>query len=238
MAVYGATQSVSVSSPLWAKAMLITGICVGLIAAVASAIVQDRKLQRWIYWLGWMIAALCFALAVLPRGWPGSLGIGLSALFAAVVYAYLRTPFLKINGRVYAISSIEDEPTSHTAQNPQSAPRRDSYPTGMGTVSAHNMWWVLVALTCLVSAGVYLVGWPWQMILGAAFVTVLGAITGLDDGSRKLPIVRGQYIQALIVSVASILLWLAPPICYYFGYRVGQRWPMGRGRHIAPPPDA
>jgi Ca2+/Na+ antiporter len=219
-------------------ALLIAGACVGLVAAVASVVVHDGELQRRIYWLGWLIAALCFALAVLPRGWPGSVAIGLLALFAAVVYAYLRTPFLKIGGRVYAVSSIQEEAASDPPQHPRSAASDDSYPAAMGSLPARNMWWILVAMTGIVSLGIYLVGWTWQMILGAVFLTLMGALAGIDDGSRKLPIARGQHVQAFIVSVGSILLWLAPPICYYIGYRVGQRWPMGRGRHARHLPDA
>jgi hypothetical protein len=146
-------------------------------------------------------------------------------VFAAVLYAYLRTPYLKIGGRVYSIVRVEEEATSDT---PQFASGDDSYPTALGSLSALSMWWVLVALTCAMSVGVYLVGWSWQLILGTAFLAVLGAITGIDDGSRKLPIARGQHVQAFIVSVASILLWLAPPVCYYVAYHVGQRRLVGR----------
>lgn len=233
-----AGQSVATIDAQWAKGLLIAGICVGLIALTASAFVQDAKLQRRSYWLGWLFAAVCFALAVLPRGWPGSVAIGILALFAAVLYAYFRTPFLKIRGRVYTIAGIKQEAASDTDQQVPVASANDSYPTAMGPVPARNVWWVLVALTLMFSLGVYLVGWTWQMILGAAFLAVLGALTGIDDGTRKLRIARGQHVQAYIVLVASILLWLAPPICYYLGYRVGQRWPMGRGRHAGHPPDA
>ncbi|WP_141681968.1 hypothetical protein [Mycobacterium malmoense] len=236
MTVAGSGPSVASSSPLWATALLVAGICVGLVAAVASVVVDDRDVQRRIYWLGWLGAALCFAVAVLPRGWPGSLGIGLLALFAAMVYAYLRTPFLKIGGRVYAISRTEE--AKGAPQYPRAAAKNGSYPTAMGSLSARNMWWILVAMTCIVSLGIYVVGWTWQMSLGAAFLTVMGALAGIDDGSRKLPIARGQHIQAFLASVASILLWLAPPICYYIGYRVGQHWPMGRGSHAGHVPDA
>ncbi len=236
MTAYGSGSSVSSSSPLWATALLVAGICLGLFAAVASVVVDDRDVQRRIYWLGWLSAALCFALAVLPRGWPGSFGIGLLALFAAIVYAYLRTPYLKIGGRIYAISRTEETPKD-TPRYPRSAAKDDSYPTAMGSLSARNMWWILVSMTCIVSVGIYVVGWTWQMILGTALLTVMGALAGIDDGSRKLPIARGQHIQAFLASVASILLWLAPPICYYIGYRVGHRWPMGGGRHVQQEPD-
>lgn len=108
----------------------------------------------------------------------------------------------------------------------------------MGSLPARSMWWILVAITGIVSAGTYLVGWTWQLILGAVFLTVMGATAGIDDGSRHLPIARGQRVQAFIMSVASILLWLAPPICYYLGYLVGQRWPIGKVKHTTPFPDA
>lgn len=218
-AAYVAGQPVSTSNPVWAEVLLIVGVCAGLIAAVGSVTAKSRELERRLYWIGWLIAAVCFALAALPRGWPGSVGIGLLAVFVAVLYAYLRTPYLKIGHRVYSIVSVEEEPPSH---NPP-ASRNDSYPTAIGSLSARSMWWVLVALTCAMSVGVYLVGWSWQLIIGTAFLAVLGAVTGNDDGSRKLPIARGQLVQAGIVSVASILLWLAPPVCYYVAYLIGQR---------------
>jgi hypothetical protein len=229
-------QSVPAGHSVWTQALLIAGVGAGLVAAVASVFISDRKLDRRIYWLGWVIATSCISLAVLPRGWPASLAIGLLGVFAAVVYAYLRTPFLKIRGRIYALSindSRPDPPADEASEKPPSAPPRDSYPTTAGPVSARNLWWVLVVLTCLVSVGVYLVGWAWQMVLGAVLLAVLGGVFGVDDATRKLPMARGQHVQAFIVSVASILLWLAPPVCYFVGYGIGQRWPMGRGKHAA-----
>lgn len=234
MVAHGASQSVPAGTSIWVHVLLIAGVGAGLVAAVASIFVRDRRLDRNIYWLGWLIATSCISFAVLPRGWQASLAIGLLGVFAAVVYAYLRTPFLKIGGRIYALSitdSRPDPPANDTTEEPPPAPPRDSYPTTAGPVSARNLWWVLVALTCLVSVGVYLVGWAWQMVLGAALLAVLGGIFGIDDATRKLPIARGQHVQAFIVSVASILLWLAPPVCYVVGYGIGRRWPMGRGKY-------
>jgi hypothetical protein len=234
MVAHGASQPVPAGTSIWANALLIAGVCAGLVAAVASVFVSDRRRDRRIYWLGWLIATSCISFAVLPRGWQASLAIGLLGAFAAVVYAYLRTPFLKIGGRIYALSitdSRPDPPANDTLEEPPPAPPRDSYPTTVGPVSARNLWWVLVALTCLVSVGVYLVGWAWQIVLGAVLLALLGGVFGIDDATRKLPIARGQHVQAFIVSVASILLWLAPPVCYVVGYGIGRRWPMGRGKY-------
>jgi hypothetical protein len=234
MVAHGASQSVPAGNSIWTHALLIAGVCAGLVAAVASVFVTDRKLDRRIYWLGWLIATSCISFAVLPRGWQASLTIGLLGVFAAVVYAYMRTPFLKIGSRIYALSINDSRPdpaTDEARKEPPPAPPPDSYPTTAGPVSARNLWWVLVALTCLVSVGVYLVGWAWQMVLAAVLLAVLGGTFGIDDATGKLPIARGQHVQAVIVSVASILLWLAPPVCYVVGYGIGRRWPMGRGRH-------
>jgi hypothetical protein len=238
MAAHGLGQSVSTGHSVWPHTLLIAGVCAVLVAALASVFVRDRRLDRRIYWVGWLIATPCISFGVLSRGWRASLAIGLLCVFAAVLYAYFRTPFLKVGGRIYAFSianSQPDPPANETPQEPPSAPPSDSYPTVAGPVSARNLWWVLVAMTCLVSVGVYLAGWTWQIILGAVFLTMVGGIAGMDDATRKLPIARGQYVQAGIVSVASILLWLAPTVCYLLGYGVGQRWPMGRGKHAAPP---
>lgn len=234
MVAHDLGQSVPGGNSIWTHALLIAGVGAGLVASMASVFVRDRRLDRKIYWLGWLIATSCISFAVLPRGWQASLAIGLLGVFAAVLYAYLRTPFLKIGGRIYALSindSRPDPPTGEVPEELPSAPPPDSYPTTAGPVSARNLWWVLVALTCLMSVGVYLVGWVWQVVLATVVLAVLGGIFGVDDATRKLPMARGQYVQAFIVSVASILMWLVPPVCYLLGYGIGRRWPMGRGRH-------
>lgn len=222
----------------WASALFIVGVCAGLGGAIASALVDDRKLGRRIYWLGWLINTSCFSLGALQRGWQPSLGFGLLCVFVAVFYAYMRTPYLKIGGRIYALSLIDSQPDppAGEAAEPPSAVPHDSYPTDVGQVPARKVWWILVTFTCLVAANVYYFGWPAQAIFGTAVLTLFYAFFGVDDATRKLPIARGQYVQASIASLVSIPLWLAPCICYLLGYGIGQRWPMGRGKHAAPPP--
>lgn len=221
----------------WAYGLFIAGVCAGLGGAVASSLIDDRKLGRRIYWLGWLVNTLCFSLAALQRGWQPSLGFGLLCVFVAVFYAYMRTPYLKIGGRIYALSLNDSQPDSAAGKTtgPPPAARPDSYPTHIGQVSARKIWWILVAFTCLVAVNVYFFGWPAQAIFGTAVLTLFCAGFGVDDATRKLPIARGQYVQAVIASVVSLLLWLAPCIAYLLGYAIGQRWPMGQGKHAAPP---
>lgn len=220
----------------WPGALLMAGVGAVLVAAVAGLFVNDPTLERRIYWVGWLIATPFMSLAVLSRGWQASLAIAVLCGFTAVVYAYLRTPFLKIGQRIYAVSNTHrqsEPPESETDQAQLPSAPQDSYPTVVGPVSAHNLWWVLVALAWLVAIGVYLLGWIWQMVLPAAFLTLLAGLAGVDDATRELPMARGQYAQAFLVSVACVLLWLAPPVCYVLGYSVGQHWPMGAGKHVA-----
>lgn len=222
--------------PAWANALFIAGFCAGLGGSVASALIDDRRLARRIYWLGWLVNTLCFSVGALQQGWQPSLGFGLLCVFVAVFYAYMRTPYLKIGGRIYALSAADSQPDVLPGETtePAVAPR-DSDPTDFGQVSAPKVWWMLVAFTCLMAAGVHYGGWPVQLIGGTAFLTLVCAVFGVDDATRKLPIARGQYVQAGIASVISLLLWLAPCIAYLLGYAIGQRWPMGRGKQATPP---
>jgi hypothetical protein len=236
IALLAASGQGQLTTGLWAHALLIAGVCIGIAGAVASSVFDDRRLERRIYWLGWLVAGLCFSLAVLQRGWRVTLALGLMCVCIAVFYAYMRTPYLKIRGRIYALSFDDSQPDPRPgeAADAPAAPR-NSDPTDFGQVSASKVWWCLVALTSLFAAGVHYGGWPVQLIGGTAFLTLVCAAFGVDDATRKLPIARGQYVQAGIASIISILLWLAPCIAYLLGYAIGQRWPMGRGKQAAPP---
>lgn len=85
--------------------MLATGLI--LIAAGATQArfryISHRRAGRRYYWTTSAIGIACFAIGV-GKVWPNAI---LSAvLFTAIVVgsAYLSTPYLKINGRIYAAS--------------------------------------------------------------------------------------------------------------------------------------
>jgi hypothetical protein len=222
--------------PAWSTGLFVAAIMAVVATVVLLAYVKARHVKRRVYWLGWLIAAACAAVSLLPLGAGTTVAVFIGFTLVVVFWAYLSTPYLKIGDRIYAFSmsdSRPDPPTDGGPEDPPPTPSRDSYP---GQVSARNFWWLVTVLTCVFAAGIYLEGWVWQTITCTTLLSAGAVLCGIDDATRKLPMVRGQHLQAFIVSVASILLWLAPPICYLIGYQIGKRWPMGKGKHAAPPP--
>lgn len=69
--------------------------------------VKGRSRGRRFYWTVSAAGIGCFALGV---GWPNALLVTL--IFTAIVAgsAYLSTPYLKIGGRIYALSHADREP--------------------------------------------------------------------------------------------------------------------------------
>lgn len=202
------------------------------------AYVPDRRTKRRIYWSGWIASAACAALSLLPRGAKTTAIVFIGFTLVTIFWAYLTTPYLKIGSRIYAFSMLDsrpDPPRDGGPEAPMPPPAPDSYPAH---VSAQNFWWLVTVITTASAAGVYLGGWAWQMILCTAGLTAGAVMVGIDDATRKLPKARGQHVQALISSVASLVLWLAPPIGYFLGYQVGKRWPMGKGKCAATPDDS
>jgi Ca2+/Na+ antiporter len=222
----------------WSHFLLIAGFVAVVAAAVIIALfVKRRSLERRIYWAGWIIGILCMSLAFLPRGWRSVIAVALLCAFAAVVYAYFQTPYLKLGNRIYALTIPDSQPDEPEDGGDIAQPPRlphDSYDF-MGGITAGNVWWVVVGVTCIAAANAILFGWVLSTILLAAFMVAVAAMLGVDDATRKLPIARDQKVQAYFATVASIPLWLLPTIAYLVGYQIGKRRPMGKGKHAAPP---
>ncbi len=87
----------------------------GLIFIVAGAsqaryrYITDRRRGRHFYWTTSIIGVLCFALGM-GRIWPN--GVLAASFFVALIVgsAYLTTPYLKIGGRIYALTSANRQP--------------------------------------------------------------------------------------------------------------------------------
>ena len=222
--------------PVWATALFAVSIVIVMATVGVMAYVKARHVKRRIFWLGLLTADACVAVSALPLGMDTTVTLFVGFALAIVFRAYFDTPYLKIGGRIYALSmsdSRPDPPRDGSPAEPMPPPPRDSYG---GEASAQTFWWVVTVMTCAFAAGVYLGGWFSLTILCTALLSAGAVVCGIDDATRKLPMARGQHVQAFVISVASILLWFAPPICYFVGYQIGTRKPMGKGKHAAAPP--
>jgi hypothetical protein len=218
--------------------MLFVGaLAMGAVTIWAIARAKERRTKRRIYWVGWLSAVGCAAVSLLPLGIKATVIVFVAFSLAVVFQAYISTPYLKLGRRIFAfkMSDSSPDPTSRDMRADQpfsvrgETELRDS--SYAGQVSATTLWWVMVVLTVSTAFAVYCGGWIPPTILAGVVLTVLAAVFGIDDATRNLRVARGKYVQAGIITVVSIVLWLAPPVAYLVGYQVGRYKPMGRGRY-------
>lgn len=219
------TEAARSTPPAWQNIAFAGTILCFIVAGIPAFAKVDLAVAKRLYWGGCSGAAILGAVTVSRRGWAACLAVVLLIGFLAVLRAYFQTSYIKIGDRVFAhsVPDTVDEKSGRVDRAPA-----DSYG---GTVTAPKQWWVFAALACILGGAVYSLGFDWRGIFAVAFLSFLGAVTGHDDSSRELPVVRGQRVQAFIVLVASIPMFLIPPAAYLVGYEVGKRRPHGRSRH-------
>jgi hypothetical protein len=223
------TEVARAGAPAWQNLAFVGAIVCFLIAGIPAFATVALPTARRLYWGGCLGAAVMGAVTVSRRGWAACLAVVLLIGFLAVLRAYFQTSYIKLGRRVIAHSisnTLAEEPEEY--RRVQQEPAADSY---SGAVTAPKQWWVLAGLTCILGGAVYMLGWDWRGIFATGFLALLGAVTGHDDSSRTLPLVRGQKIQAFIVLVASIPMFAIPPVAYFIGYEIGKRHPHNRSRH-------
>ena len=199
-------------------------------AFIVGLFIKNLAVERRIYWCGWIVGGVLAALSALFRGWTASLAVFGLVVIAAVGYAYFRTPYLKVGRRIFALSESDKRADRQGPSGPQAMTARDGY---VGYISAAKYWWILAALMIPGAAYVHFRGWDWLAIAFTAMMAAMTAGCGFGDATGRRPIVRRQYVQALIVSVLSIPLYGAPPAVYLLAYLIGKRWPAPSGRHDA-----
>ncbi len=93
----------------------LTLLATGLIFIAAGATqarfryISHRRAGRRYYWTTSIIGIVCFAIGV-GKIWPN--GVLAASVFVAIVVgsAYLTTPYLKIGGRIYALTPENRQP--------------------------------------------------------------------------------------------------------------------------------
>jgi hypothetical protein len=101
-----AASSTTSGAPIWSTAALIAAGVVLLAMTVGLFLVKDTEKERRVYWSGLVVGAVLVAIAVLHRGCGAAIATFLAVMFIAVLYAYLRSDYLKIGGKVYNVWSM------------------------------------------------------------------------------------------------------------------------------------
>ena len=90
----------------------------------------SRSSQRRIYWASASLAAVSGFLMVYPN-WQKGLGIAGILLGAMTMAAYAATPYIKIRGKIYALTVADSQPDPEDTRTPrQSLPHRRCVPRG------------------------------------------------------------------------------------------------------------
>lgn len=190
-----------------------------LIGLALNAFHLTRSTQRRIYWACAGMAAASGFLMAYPN-W--ATGLGVAALFFAAMtaIAYATTPYLKIGGRIVALTAADSRP------DPAQPPAADSY---SGLLTAATLWWLLVVLALIAAADIYFAatgrGGGWIPAVAAAFLALLAVGAGYADASGNHPIARRQRLQ---FGVASLVTAGAFAAVYLAAYYTARRWPLRR----------
>jgi hypothetical protein len=197
-----------------------------------SSLRITRSAQRRIYWLFACLAGVSGFLMCYPDR---AKGLGVAGLFVAamVVAAYAATPYIKIRGKIFALSLADSQPDGHEAATHAGGgvdPTPDSY---SGMLSAAKLWWMLAIVAVIAGGNVYYAAVgrekgviPWA---SAAFLALLALGAGYADGSWNYPLARRQYIQLAAASLVTVGVFLA---LYLVSYYMATRWPLRRERSL------
>jgi hypothetical protein len=200
----------------------------------------DRSVQRRIFWSSVCLAAIFGFFASYPKLTTGLWVAG--TLFAVMTFiAYANTPYIKIRGKIYAVSISLQQPDPGQAPRSGNArprgiepaesdsrhdPHRDSYG---GTLTATTFWWMVVGVAVIAAGnGYFLVSGragaaPTAVSAGLLFLTAIAA--GHGDASWGYRVARGQYLQ---FGIASVLTAGSFTAVYIIAFYVGRRWPLRR----------
>lgn len=159
------------------------------------------------------------ACAFIEPGWH-MVGVVLAVcLAAAACFAYFRTSYLKIGGRIHSfwIARTRPDPLPDGSPAPPVIPPSDSY---RGQVTADAQWWLMAVASVCAGVSALVLGMSGATLGVAALPVVLLAGTGYIDSYDGFPIARRRWVQLALIVVSSIPVFLLPPIAYLIGYYI------------------
>jgi hypothetical protein len=226
-----AAQSTTLSS--LSDELFLAGMVILFVGLLSLLFVRDVRYARRVYWLSWASAGSVMSLAVVDRGLPSVCLAAVAAMGFASLYAYFRTSYIKFGGRVFAFTipdSRPDPPRDGSAPLLPPAPL-DSY---RSLITAPKLWWTLAVVTFAAAYAGFELDISGATLGLTAFVTVIFSLIGHWDAREHFPIARRQFIQLSLIVVASIPIFLIPPVAYFATYwAAGGSFKMSRNSDIS-----
>lgn len=198
---------------------ILAGFVIGVVGGLVIVFIDDVRLERRAYWATWLAGVGLMTIVVTQRSWCVALVAYAIAAGAGVLLAYFRTPYLKIGGQIYSfsIARTQPDPPVDGSPAPSVSPPPDSY---RGQVTANAMWWLIATISVCAAVSALMLGMSGATLGISAFAVVMLAVAGYIDHLDGFPIARGQWLQAAVTIVASIPIFLLPPLAYVIAYYV------------------
>ncbi|KAA0093552.1 hypothetical protein CIW49_26145 [Mycolicibacterium sp. P1-18] len=221
----GAVRSVPMI-PAWSATLFVLAALWWLGFFIAAIRTKELRVERRLYWLGYGGVAVLAGLGLCFRGWQtGAGGAGFVVAYT-VLYAALKTPYLKIGNRLITASDSDRRRDERDCGIAPRRPARENYATS----SPAKMWWLLVFFSAMSAASVLLPhDGDWRSWIVPVMYLVYAPFIGVLDGRGRFPVARRQWVPAALVGVASVALYGIPVVLYAAGYIVGRRLPVSYG---------
>jgi hypothetical protein len=195
----------------------------GVAGGLSSIFINNIRVERRTYWVSWSLASSLISLSLVDRGWR-AVAIGAAACVGmAFLYAYLRTSYIKIGGRIYTYTLFRNRPDvaiDGTAEAAVPPSPTDAYGNFL---TAPKLWWTIVVFALPAASLAMALGLAAATIGGGLFVTTVMAFTGYIDAYEGFSVARRQRAQLAFITVASIPLLLLPLLAYAMAYLAGRR---------------
>jgi hypothetical protein len=99
-------SSTTSAAPIWSTVALAAAALVFVAMTVGLLLVKDNGIERRLFWSGFFVTLVLAAIAVLHRGLATSVAVFVAGAFVIALYAYLRTDYLRIGGKVYNVWTL------------------------------------------------------------------------------------------------------------------------------------
>jgi hypothetical protein len=163
--------------------------------------------------------------------WNEAVGAALLVIAAMTAAAYGYTPYIKIRGKIYALTVQDSQPDPEdTPAGAKADPDHDPAPDAYsGLLTARKLWWIIIPVLAISTGNIYAFvsgrGEGWVAAIGIGMLLFFAVAAGAGDASWGYGIARGQHLQ---FALATVITAGAFAVIYLIAYFAAKRWPLRR----------